>query len=117
MSWVIKAYRFQRIENLLNFKSKNKTHAFIGQKNGVIRYQPVPSSESIADIKHYWSQGYHDTDYGCVRHICLSHDEKFVFSIGNDSNIFACLFNCTADTLEQAKNDPIHIPNKVRLRT
>ena len=93
--------------------SKSKTHAFIGQKNGVVRYQPVPDSKSLRDIKDYWSYGFHDNEYGHLTNICLSFDERFIFTSGSDSNIFGCLFNTHQEALEKAKAERIRIATKV----
>lgn len=90
--------------------SNKKTYCAIGQKNGVVRLEPVPESGRIEDIKHYWAYSFHDSDYGHVTHMCLSHDEKFLFSVGADSNIFGILFvNSTLDDLERAKTQKIRI--------
>ena len=87
--------------------------ALVGQKNGVIRCQPVPDSKSLKDLKHYWSNGFHDNEYGHLTHICFSFDERFVFSAGSDSNIFGYFFNVTPEALERAKVEKIRIATKV----
>ena len=98
-------------------KSNKKTYCAIGQKNGVIRLEPVPESRRIEDIKHYWAYSFHDTDYGHIAHMCLSHDEKFLFSVGADSNIFGLLFvDATLDDLERAKAQKIRIACQVKTK-
>ena len=77
----------------------------IGEKNGALRIQPMADSRKVQDSNEYWSYGYHDTDYGTVTNIELSYNEKFMFSTGQDSNIFGILFNCGAEELEKAKAD------------
>ena len=88
----------------------------MGEKNGVIRVSPMEESKKIEDIKHYWSFGYHDTDYGHVTNVCLSYDEKFLFSIGADSNIFGILFNSSPDNLEKARKEKIKIVCKNQVK-
>ena len=92
---------------------KNRSVQVIGQKNGVIRVQPMPESKLVEDIKHYWSYGYHDNEYGHITHLSLSYDEKFLFSAGADSNIFGILFNSSMEALENAKKEPIRVTYKV----
>jgi len=92
---------------------KSRSFQVIGQKNGVIRVQPMPESKLIEDIKHYWSYGYHDNEYGHITHLSLSYDEKFLFSAGADSNIFGILFNSSMEVLDKAKAEPIRVTCKV----
>ncbi|RNA43270.1 WD repeat-containing 52 [Brachionus plicatilis] len=84
----------------------------MGEKNGVLRVSPMEESKKIEDMKHYWSFGYHDNDYGHVTNICLSYDEKFLFSIGADSNIFGILFNSSTEDLEKARKEKIRVECK-----
>lgn len=79
----------------------------IGEKNGVLRIQPMDESKKLENLKSYWSYGFHDVDYGVVTNICLSYDEKYLFSVGADSNIFGMLFNSTAEDLEKAKQEKL----------
>ncbi len=88
----------------------------MGEKNGVIRVQPIPESKLLEDSKHFWSYGFHDNEYGSITNICLSYDEKFLFSAGNDSNIFGVLFNSTLDDLEKASHQKIRITCKVEFK-
>lgn len=96
------------------FVSVKKTFCAIGQKNGVIRIDPVPETKKIEDMKHYWSYSFHDCDYGQINRMCLSHDEKFLFSVGADSNIFGILFNASLDDLERARAQKIRLTCQVR---
>ncbi len=85
----------------------------IGEKNGVIRCQPIPSSKKVEDIQNYWSYGFHDNDYGVITDMDLSFNQRFLFTVGADSNIFGILFNCDVDELEKAKQEKIKIGNNV----
>lgn len=89
--------------------SKAKSFILIGEKNGVLRVQPMDDSKKMENLKSYWSYGFHDVDYGQITNICLSYDEKYLFSVGADSNIFGILFNSSLDDLEKAKQDKIKI--------
>ncbi len=73
----------------------------------------MPANKSIQDIKHYWSYTFHDNEYGHITHMCYSYDEKFLFSVGSDSNIFGILFNSSIDELNKARKEKINITNKV----
>lgn len=84
----------------------------IGQKNGAIRVQQMTESRLIEESKQYWSYGFHDNEYGHISNICFSHDEKFIFSAGSDSNIFGLFFNSTQKDLEEARKQPITIACK-----
>jgi hypothetical protein len=64
-------------------------------------------------LKHYWSYGFHDNEYGHLTNICLSFDERFIFSAGSDSNIFGYLFNTGLETVEKAKVERIRIATQV----
>jgi hypothetical protein len=75
----------------------------------VLRVQPMDSGSKIENLKSYWSYGFHDVDYGQITNICLSYDEKYMFSVGADSNIFGILFNSTVEDLEKAKQDRLKI--------
>ena len=88
----------------------------LGEKNGVLRIQPVPESKLLEETQYYWSYGFHDNEYGSITNVCLSHDEKFLFSAGHDSNIFGILFNSTEKDLEIAKSQKINIISKVKIK-
>lgn len=81
----------------------------IGEKNGVVRINPMPDTKRIEDVKHYWSFSFHDSDYGHITRLCLSYDEKYLFSVGADSNIFGILFSSTLEDLEKAKSEKLKI--------
>lgn len=89
------------------YLSKFKKNLLIGEKNGTLRIQPMAESKKVEDLKDYWSYGYHDTDNGNVTNLELSYNEKFLFSTGEDSNIFGILFNCGVEELEKAKAETL----------
>ena len=69
----------------------------------------MSESKLLEESKHYWSTSFHDNEYGRITGLSLSFDEKFLFSVGADSNIFGILFNCSMADLEKAKSDKIKI--------
>lgn len=79
----------------------------------MIRVQPMPDSKLIEEMKHYWSTSFHDNEYGHITGLCLSYDEKFLFSVGADSNIFGILFNTSMEDLEKAKAEKIKLTCQV----
>jgi hypothetical protein len=86
--------------------SKQRNWMIMGQRNGVVRIQPMSDTKLIEDAKSYWSYGFHDNEYGQITNLCLSYDEKYLFSVGADSNIFGTAFNSPTPvdvSLEQAK--------------
>jgi len=87
----------------------------IGEKNGTLRIQPMADSGKLDDLKDYWSYGFHDTDNGNVTNLELSFNEKFLFSTGQDSNIFGILFNCGVEELERAKLESLKIGTSIKV--
>jgi hypothetical protein len=73
----------------------------------------MPDTKSLHDMKHYWSYGYHDNEHGSIVHIAMSFDEKLVFSVARDSNIFGFIFTSTPDVLEKLKSEKIRLPSHV----
>jgi cilia- and flagella-associated protein 44 len=69
----------------------------------------MDSSRKIENLKSYWSYGFHDIDYGYITNICLSYDEKYLFSVGADSNIYGILFKSTQEDLEKAKQEKLKL--------
>lgn len=63
----------------------------LGLDDGSIRVQILESRE-ISKLDNYWSMNMHDNHYGAVTGICLSFDEKFLLSVGNDGNFFVYSF-------------------------
>ena len=90
----------------------------MGQKNGGIRAHRIDEtqSRSVEETARYWSHGFHDVEYGHVTNICLSFDEKFLFSAGADGNIFGVLFDASADDLHKARQAKINIISKAAVK-
>ncbi|XP_029795183.1 cilia- and flagella-associated protein 44 [Suricata suricatta] len=69
--------------------SINQDLMFCGMQNGAIRvYIQSQNSSSLKDMVNYWHFNLHDTNYGCVKCISTSFDDRFLVTTGADSNIF-----------------------------
>ncbi|XP_037245690.1 cilia- and flagella-associated protein 44 [Falco rusticolus] len=63
---------------------------FCGMQNGALRVYPLQDKDlSVNTLKEYWCLNVHDNDYGQIRGICSSHDDRFLITCGGDGNIFA----------------------------
>lgn len=62
---------------------------FCGMQDGAIRtYVLSQNDSSLASMEHYWHFSIHDNNYGCIKGITTSYDDRFLVTIGADSNIF-----------------------------
>ncbi|XP_045758828.1 cilia- and flagella-associated protein 44 [Mirounga angustirostris] len=62
---------------------------FCGLQNGAIRvYILSQDNPSLMNIEDYWHFNIHDNDYGCIKGISTSFDDRFLVTTGADSNIF-----------------------------
>ncbi|XP_021254569.1 cilia- and flagella-associated protein 44 isoform X3 [Numida meleagris] len=62
---------------------------FCGMQNGALRVYPLRDKDlSVNTLKEYWSFNVHDNDYGQIRGICCSYDDRFLITCGGDGNIF-----------------------------
>ncbi|XP_076974479.1 cilia- and flagella-associated protein 44 isoform X2 [Tamandua tetradactyla] len=69
--------------------SINQIMMFCGMKNGAIRVYILNENDpSLTSMVHYWHFSMHDNDYGCMKSISTSFDDRFLVSAGADSNIF-----------------------------
>ncbi|NWH49829.1 CFA44 protein, partial [Fregata magnificens] len=58
-------------------------------QNGALRVYPLQDKDfSVNTLKEYWSFNVHDNDYGQIRGICSSYDDRFLITCGGDGNIF-----------------------------
>ncbi|XP_053530993.1 cilia- and flagella-associated protein 44 isoform X1 [Ictalurus punctatus] len=61
-----------------------------GMQDGSIRAYPLESGElHPVHMQAYWALGVHDSQYGSLRQLRVSHDSRFVLSTGADGNIFS----------------------------
>jgi len=72
--------------------SKDEKYAIMGMQDGRIRIQLLNEKGNFATLSSYWMLGVHDANYGEITHLCLSYDERFLFSAGLDGNFFAFHF-------------------------
>ncbi|XP_048201777.1 cilia- and flagella-associated protein 44 [Perognathus longimembris pacificus] len=69
--------------------SISQTMMFCGMRNGAIRVYVLNQRDfSLKKLKNFWHFSMHDNDYGCVKGIATSFDDRFLVTIGADSNIF-----------------------------
>ncbi|XP_077628012.1 cilia- and flagella-associated protein 44 [Crocuta crocuta] len=69
--------------------SINQDLMFCGMQNGAIRVYILSSNNpSVKNMVDYWHFNLHDNDYGCVKGISTSFDDRFLVTTGADSNIF-----------------------------
>ncbi|NXX75817.1 CFA44 protein, partial [Urocolius indicus] len=58
-------------------------------QNGALRVYPLQDKDLSANtLKEYWSFNVHDNDYGQIKGICSSFDDRFLITCGGDGNIF-----------------------------
>ncbi|XP_072821342.1 cilia- and flagella-associated protein 44 isoform X1 [Vicugna pacos] len=62
---------------------------FCGMQNGAIRVYILSHDDlSLTHMEEYWHFNMHDNDYGCVKSLSTSFDDRFLVTAGADSNIF-----------------------------
>lgn len=71
------------------FCSKDRKLMLCGMLTGLIRVYPLqPNDYNLSSMKAYWALSVHDNQYGHLQHVRWSHDDQFVLTAGDDSNIF-----------------------------
>nr|XP_003469323.1 cilia- and flagella-associated protein 44 [Cavia porcellus] len=76
-------------EQLVVDKSVDQSMMFCGMRNGAIRVYVLNQNDlSLSSLQHYWQFSVHDNNYGCVKRISTSFDDRFLVTAGADSNIF-----------------------------
>ncbi|XP_042665377.1 cilia- and flagella-associated protein 44 isoform X2 [Centrocercus urophasianus] len=77
---------------------------FCGMQNGALRVYPLQDKDLSANtLKAYWSFSVHDNDYGQIRGICCSYDDRFLITCGGDGNIFTFNILSPEDVHEELK--------------
>lgn len=72
------------------FCSTNRQLLLCGMQSGFIRVYPLQHEDrSLKSLRAYWTLSVHDNQYGHVKHIRSSYDDRFVLSAGDDGNIFS----------------------------
>ncbi|KAI5948508.1 Cilia- and flagella-associated protein 44 [Manis javanica] len=69
--------------------SINQDMMFCGMQNGAIRIYILSQNDlSLNHMVGYWNCNMHDNNYGCIKGISTSFDDRFLVTVGADSNIF-----------------------------
>ncbi|XP_008573041.1 PREDICTED: WD repeat-containing protein 52 [Galeopterus variegatus] len=69
--------------------SINQMMMFCGMRNGAIRVYVLDQNDpSLTSLVDYWHFNMHDNNYGCIKCISTSFDDRFLVTAGADSNIF-----------------------------
>ncbi|XP_045142087.1 cilia- and flagella-associated protein 44 [Echinops telfairi] len=69
--------------------SLNKVMMFCGMENGAVRIYVLHRNDtSLSSMKEFWHLSIHDNDYGRIKNIATSFDNRFLVTAGGDSNIF-----------------------------
>ncbi|XP_007516403.1 cilia- and flagella-associated protein 44 [Erinaceus europaeus] len=69
--------------------SINQSMMFCGMQNGAIRvYILQDNNFLLSGLEDYWHLNVHDNDYGCIKAISTSFDDRFFVTTGGDGNIF-----------------------------
>lgn len=76
--------------------------------NGAIRINKI--KEDFRDLSDYWLLNMHDNLNGIIPSIQFSYDNKMIFSIGHDGNLFSYEWNIP---LERVKPVNTVVPEKV----
>ncbi|KDR19694.1 WD repeat-containing protein 52 [Zootermopsis nevadensis] len=74
----------------------NKKYLILGMENGQIRVNRVNPNDHT-DLSDYWLYSMHDNTNGRIRCMCFNYDQRFMFSCGDDGNIFSYQVNFEDD--------------------
>ncbi|XP_021065572.1 cilia- and flagella-associated protein 44 [Mus pahari] len=69
--------------------SNDQTMMFCGMTNGAIRVYILSENDPfLASLQHYWHFNVHDNNYGSIKSITSSFDNRYLLTAGEDGNIF-----------------------------
>ncbi|XP_064136571.1 cilia- and flagella-associated protein 44 [Loxodonta africana] len=90
--------------------SLNRIMMFCGMENGAIRVYILSQNDfSLTSMEEYWQFSMHDNDYGHIKNISTSFDDRFLVTGGADSNIF--VFNIFSElALEKEIKAKVPLP-------
>lgn len=77
----------------------------IGLGNGGIQIVRKNVKDNL-DFSDYWMSITHDNIKGRIRKICTSYDEKYLYSMGCDANVFSYSLNLPESSPIIPKNLP-----------
>ncbi|XP_069678702.1 cilia- and flagella-associated protein 44 [Periplaneta americana] len=72
--------------------SHNKKYLILGMQNGQIRVNRV-NPDNHTDLSDYWQYSMHNNINGRIRRMCFNYDHRFMFTCGDDGNIFSYYVN------------------------
>ncbi|CAG9840027.1 unnamed protein product [Diabrotica balteata] len=76
----------------VSMAGEQQKYLILAMQDGSLRVNRI-NRKDFRDLKDYWSYTLHDNQYGFVSKLCFSHDQKFLFSCGEDGNVFAMVFH------------------------
>ncbi|NXH81835.1 CFA44 protein, partial [Edolisoma coerulescens] len=75
-------------------------------QDGSLRAYPLNDKDvSVGALKDYWYLNVHDNDYGQIRGICCSHDDRCLITCGGDGNIFTFDISLEDELLEEPSEE------------
>ncbi len=69
------------------FSSATGKNLILGMNDGSIRVQPLQEDDA-GFLGPYWSLTIHDNSYGRISQLTMSHDDQYLFTVGDDGNFF-----------------------------
>lgn len=73
---------------------------FMGFADGRIRLTNVQLT-NVSDFGDYIEYSIHDNKKGRVNMLCFSHDNRMLYTCGDDGNIFSFMFQCDNKVIEK----------------
>ena len=80
------------------YYSQSGDYLLTGAENGCVRIHHLYSPYSLSSLDRYWSLSMHDSQYGYITSLSLSHDNKYLITGGADGNVFVYKANLPATT-------------------
>lgn len=82
-----------------------------GMQDGSVRINRVKGD--YRDLSDYWSLTMHDNDTGAINDMCVSYDQKYLFSVGADGNIFSYKWNAPVKQVAPVRRQSVFQPHKL----
>lgn len=86
----------------------------MGFADGRIRVTNIKVTD-IYDLNDYIEYAIHDNKTGRVKMISSSHDDRMLFTYGDDGNIFSFMFQCDNGTVDACMNPIFDSPQSCEL--
>ncbi|XP_064651335.1 cilia- and flagella-associated protein 44-like isoform X2 [Lineus longissimus] len=96
--------------------STSGRQVIMGLENGSVRIQPIEPEDmnDLSTIGPHWTLPMHDNQYGHVSSLALSHDNKYLFTVGADGNFFTYQVIDDAQLEERIKQEKAKLPSARR---